>query len=223
MHTMFSQTGRHKEEEEGRPQEVCCISTKGAARPCGEHSAHVCISADVGRIAHCHEHFTVHMQNVRVVQRNLVYAVGLAMEICYEDTLMGPEFFGAYGKMVKQMSVNRMGPYGSAVSRNGPTGSAYITFKRPEDAKRCIEAVNGVTWGGKLSCDNTHAGRSMFSCILKYSCLSVPAGKQVKACFGTTKYCNAFLKGVACNNPECLYLHDIGNFAAGMLNWIASV
>ena len=36
------------------------------------------------------------------------------------------------------------------------------------------------------------------------------AGKQVKACFGTTKYCNAFLKGVVCNNPECLYLHDIG-------------
>lgn len=92
----------------------------------------------------------VKTQNVRVVQRNLVYAVGLAMEICYEDTLMGPEFFGAYGKMVKQMSVNRMGPYGSAVSRNGPTGSAYITFKRPEDAKRCIEAVNGITWGGKF-------------------------------------------------------------------------
>ncbi len=38
----------------------------------------------------------------------------------------------------------------------------------------------------------------------------VLAGKQVKACFGTTKYCNAFLKGVSCNNPECLYLHDIG-------------
>ena len=32
----------------------------------------------------------------------------------------------------------------------------------------------------------------------------------MKACFGTTKYCNAFLKGVICNNPECLYLHDIG-------------
>lgn len=36
------------------------------------------------------------------------------------------------------------------------------------------------------------------------------AGKQVKACFGTTKYCNAFLKGIVCNNPECLYLHEIG-------------
>ena len=92
------------------------------------------------------------LQNVRVVQRNLVYAVGLAMEICYEDTLMGSEYFGAFGKMVKQMSLNRMGPYGSSVSRHGPTGSAYITFKRPEDAKRCIEAVNGAVWGGKLRC-----------------------------------------------------------------------
>jgi hypothetical protein len=40
--------------------------------------------------------------------------------------------------------------------------------------------------------------------------LFVLAGKTIKACFGTTKYCNAFLKGVTCNNPDCLYLHDIG-------------
>ena len=97
----------------------------------------------------CAETMYAHVQNVRVVQRNLVYAVGLAMEICYEDTLMGPEYFGAFGKMVKQMSVNRSGPYGASASRNGPTGSAYITFKRQEDATKCIEAVNGVVWGGK--------------------------------------------------------------------------
>ena len=36
------------------------------------------------------------------------------------------------------------------------------------------------------------------------------AGKLVKACYGTTKYCNAFLKGLPCNNAECLYLHDVG-------------
>lgn len=88
------------------------------------------------------------MQNVRVVQRNLVYAVGLAMEICHEETLMGVSYFGAFGKMVRQMSVNRAGPYGSSVAKNGPTGSVYITFKRPEDAKRCIEVVNGAVWGG---------------------------------------------------------------------------
>lgn len=38
------------------------------------------------------------------------------------------------------------------------------------------------------------------------------AGKLVKACYGTTKYCNAFLKGLPCNNAECLYLHDVGEF-----------
>lgn len=37
-----------------------------------------------------------------------------------------------------------------------------------------------------------------------------PPGKVIKACFGTTKYCNAFLKGVACNNSDCLYLHEVG-------------
>ena len=115
----------------------------------------------------------MYVQNVRVVQRNLVYAVGLAMEICYEATLMGPEYFGAFGKMVKQMSVNRMGPYGSAVSRNGPTGSAYITFKRPEDAKRCIEAVNGVTWGGDLFFQLVHLADDaelLYACGSKTSC-----------------------------------------------------
>ena len=33
---------------------------------------------------------------------------------------------------------------------------------------------------------------------------------MVRACFGTTKYCNAFLKGVPCNNTDCLYLHTVG-------------
>lgn len=36
-------------------------------------------------------------------------------------------------------------------------------------------------------------------------------------CYGTTKYCNAFLKGLPCNNQDCLYLHDIGTrFGAKM-------
>lgn len=30
------------------------------------------------------------------------------------------------------------------------------------------------------------------------------------ASFGTTKYCNQFLRGQGCNNPECLYLHSLG-------------
>ena len=124
------------------------------------------------------------LTNVRVVQPNLVYAVGIIMDICNEDTLKGSEFFGQFGKTVK-VSVNRSNQYASAMARHGPTGSAYVTYKRAEDALRCIKSIDGALW----------------------------RGKPVKACFGTTKYCNAFLKGVPCNNPECLYLHDLADDA----------
>lgn len=124
------------------------------------------------------------LTNIRVVQPNLVYAVGLPMDICHEDVLRENEFFGQFGKTVK-ISVNRSNQYASAMAKHGPTGSAYVTFKRAEDALRCIKAIDGAPW----------------------------RGKPVKACFGTTKYCNAFLKGLVCNNPDCLYLHELADEA----------
>ena len=51
-----------------------------------------------------------HLQNVRVVQRNLVYAVGLPLHCCREEVLRRPEWFGKYGKIVK-ISANRNGAY----------------------------------------------------------------------------------------------------------------
>ncbi|KAI5405894.1 hypothetical protein KIW84_052591 [Lathyrus oleraceus] len=44
-------------------------------------------------------------------------------------------------------------------------------------------------------------------------CFSVGStleGRPLKACFGTTKYCHAWIRKVPCNNRECLYLHDHG-------------
>lgn len=32
-----------------------------------------------------------------------------------------------------------------------------------------------------------------------------------RASYGTTKYCNSFLRYLPCNNPECLFLHEVGN------------
>lgn len=34
-----------------------------------------------------------------------------------------------------------------------------------------------------------------------------------RTCFGTTKYCSNFLRGIACQNPECMYLHYVGDQA----------
>ena len=41
------------------------------------------------------------VQNMRVVQRNLVYVVGLALDLCHEDTLKGGDYFGQFGRIVK--------------------------------------------------------------------------------------------------------------------------
>lgn len=47
-----------------------------------------------------------------------------------------------------QVSVNRSMPV-AAAQKGGPSGSAYVTFYRPEDALRCIEAVDGSVWDGE--------------------------------------------------------------------------
>lgn len=61
--------------------------------------------------------------------------------------------------------------------------SAYITFQTEEQAAYCILAVDSI----KLK-DNL-----------------------VRAFFGTTKYCNNFLKGYICLNKKCKFLHYLAN------------
>ena len=64
--------------------------------------------------------------NVRVIQRNLVYVIGLAPEISYENELTRDEYFGQYGTITK-IIVNKDKPF-NPKSQNGPTYSAYITY-----------------------------------------------------------------------------------------------
>lgn len=124
-----------------------------------------------------------HLQNVRVIQRNLVYVVGLSARCCKEEVLRKNDFFGKYGKILKlQVSVNRTGSSSYAGRDAENTGSAYVTFYEESDAMQCIQHIDGTPLDGRI----------------------------LRACFGTTKYCNAFLKYQPCNNPDCLYLHDIG-------------
>ncbi|CAM9597448.1 unnamed protein product, partial [Sphacelaria rigidula] len=36
-------------------------------------------------------------------------------------------------------------------------------------------------------------------------------GRQVRSNFGTTKYCATYLRNSPCQNPDCLYLHELGD------------
>ena len=77
------------------------------------------------------------------------------------------------------------------VKRTPPGGRApiiglYITFHRREDAARCITAVDGAP--------------------------SPSGGNEVlRASYGTTKYCMAFLRGVSCQDHGCMNLHEWGD------------
>lgn len=116
-----------------------------------------------------------HLHNYRVVQRNLVYVIGIPASIASEDTLRKAEYFGQYGKITKTV-IHKISNAAHA------TASAYVTFAHKDDARACIQALEGF-W---------------------------IEGHHIRASFGTTKYCNNFIKGAPCNNPECVYLHDLG-------------
>lgn len=87
-----------------------------------------------------------HLANMRVIQKNLVYVIGLNPNIPSEELqqmLRRDEFFGQYGK-IQKIVINKR------VNGNGHPGvGVYVTFARKEDAARCIAAVDGSVNDGK--------------------------------------------------------------------------
>ncbi|EIW60805.1 CCR4-NOT core ubiquitin-protein ligase subunit MOT2 [Trametes versicolor FP-101664 SS1] len=125
-----------------------------------------------------------HLANVRVVQRNVVYVVGLGPRFAKEElipTLRSNEYFGQYGKISKIVIVKRTPPGGRA-----PVIGLYITYHRREDAARAIAAVDGASSPGG-------------------------GGEIMRGSYGTTKYCMAFLRGVSCADHSCMNLHEWGD------------
>lgn len=122
------------------------------------------------------------LAGLRVLQRSLVYIVGLSPSISQEELLVKQEFLGQYGK-IKKCVVNKNSGY-----KHGTTGLSfvvYVTYEREEEASGCIavritQAVDGFLYDGRV----------------------------LKASLGTTKYCSFFLRGAKCHRADCLFLHQ---------------
>lgn len=140
-----------------------------------------------------------HLASVRVVQRNLVFVVGLPLRLADPEILKKHEYFGKFGKIHKVV-INQSSSYAGT---QGPSASeclillsfflsmprndacfsgAYVTYMKSEDALRAIQSVNNITIDGRL----------------------------IKSSLGTTKYCSHFMKNLPCPKPDCMYLHDFG-------------
>lgn len=122
-----------------------------------------------------------YLSQFRVIQRDLVYVIGIPIDIAQEDTLCKYEYFGQYGQ-IKKVVVNNQTMHTSSYQQK-PTVSAYVTFQNIEDAWECIYAFETFQMNGH----------------------------QLKASFGTSKYCSSFLSGQKCTKSDCMYLHHEGD------------
>ncbi|XGW32056.1 hypothetical protein V3C99_010325, partial [Haemonchus contortus] len=88
-----------------------------------------------------------HLANYRVLQKNLVYVVGLSPRVADPDTLRKPEYFGRFGKILKVV-------VGTAPTANHPhaqpSHTAYVTYSKVEEALRAIQAVCNAQLDGRI-------------------------------------------------------------------------
>ena len=119
----------------------------------------------------------IDQSKTRIITKNLVYVIGLSQNICKKELLLKKEYFGQYGTIIK-LVINKKKAY-NLNNPNGPSYSAYVTYSKPNEASIAILALDNIRIDNHL----------------------------IRASFGTTKYCQYYLKGEECNSKDCLYLH----------------
>lgn len=81
------------------------------------------------------------LKTVRVIQKNLVYVIGLPNESASESILRRRDMFGQYGKLNKIVFNNR-----NPVGDRSNTCGVYLTYETNEQALDCINAVDGYVY-----------------------------------------------------------------------------
>ncbi|KAJ1352291.1 hypothetical protein KIN20_008592 [Parelaphostrongylus tenuis] len=88
-----------------------------------------------------------HLANYRVLQKNLVYVVGISPRVADPDTLRKQEYFGRFGKILKVV----VGTIPTANNPHAqPTHTAYVTFSKVEEALKAIQAVSNAQLDGRI-------------------------------------------------------------------------
>jgi CCR4-NOT transcription complex subunit 4 len=121
------------------------------------------------------------LKDTRIVKKDLVYLIGLTEEVANETLLAKAEYFGQYGN-IRKIVVNKDKPFNRGTGE-APSFSAYVTFSHVNDASIAILGLDEFNLNDRL----------------------------IKASYGMTKYCSYFIKGISCQNNECLYLHTPAN------------
>ena len=77
--------------------------------------------------------------NIRVICKNILYLIGIPIEIANEDTLIKKEYLGQYGS-IQKIIINKNGYFKN--ESDYPTYSSYITYSSQIEASLALLALN---------------------------------------------------------------------------------
>jgi len=121
------------------------------------------------------------MSQERILQKNVVYVIGLSYKLANKEILKKAEYFGQYGNILKVLTNKTKGLAQNSYYEN--CYSSYIYYSNPVEASLAILAVDN------FKIENHY----------------------LKTSFGRTKYCSYFLRNLECLNKDCFYLHKLAD------------
>ncbi|KAI9288707.1 RING/Ubox like zinc-binding domain-containing protein [Umbelopsis sp. AD052] len=87
-----------------------------------------------------------HLSNTRVVQKNLMYVLGLTAKYANEEA----DMFRQFGKVTKIVISKRHGSQPVSEDDGQSTIGIYVTYNRKEDAAKAISGLDGITKDGHV-------------------------------------------------------------------------
>lgn len=151
------------------------------------------------------------LPDTRVIQKNLVYVIGIPIKYSNPSVLSSPEFFGQFGKIKKLVvkgyestAAVPINTVSKPVSSSSSSLTSSLTSSPTSNSSQNIQVTDSKT----ISCYITY--ESPYSAVKCISLLdeSLFDQKTIRCTFGTTKYCSFYLKNKICINDECMYLHN---------------
>jgi RNA recognition motif-containing protein len=94
-----------------------------------------------------------HLANMRVVQKNLVYIIGLHPKLATEEIIRSNDYFGQFGKIAKiVINKRQIAPtsHANGATSMQPSAAVYVTYVRKDDAAKAIHAVDGSVMAGRI-------------------------------------------------------------------------
>lgn len=119
------------------------------------------------------------IKTLRVIQDNVIYAIGIRQDLCEVQNLLSKSYFGQYGP-IESIRINKNNVF-TVKKDKKKYCRAYITYKHPLSSSLAILSIN----------------------LKKCAGLS-----KLDASFSATKLCKFFVKGKPCLVENCHFMHS---------------